>query len=288
MVSRTIMVIKILRKVIDCIKLLAVYYPYPILLHIFKNYRDEPQPGPKHYVLKDEKWIDDGVTKFIQGTGSKKLEQIIKEHMVSIDPRFVVEKKIVGRYFKGGFVIDVGIGHRPRMIKIKKNAMGIVNFDITMLGLQSIKKYYPSGNFVCGDALKMPFADSSFSFVYVGGVIAHITNYKVLINEIHRVLEPGGYLLLIEANEPPYRPRRFQDHVWNFTIHSLKKIVKENNFDIIDSGGIGIFGLENLFNSLPTNIRIKMGGFLLILGKLFPMSGHEVYILGKKPKSGEK
>jgi ubiquinone/menaquinone biosynthesis C-methylase UbiE len=282
------MAIKILRKMINFIKLFALYYPYPVLLQIIlKIINDKPHRGPKHYVLKEENWIDNGVTKFIQGTNSEKLKQIIKEYMLSIDSRFVVEKKIIGKYFKGGLVIDVGIGHRPRMMKIIKNAMN-VNFDVSMPGLQLIKKYYPSGNFVCGDALQMPFANNSFSFIYIGGVIAHIASYKVLLNEIHRVLEPGGYLLLIEANEPSYRPKHFQDHIWNFTIYSLKKIVKENDFDIIESGGIRIFGLENLFNSLPMNIRIKMGEFLLMLGKLFPMCGHEVYILGKKPKGGKK
>lgn len=43
-----------------------------------------------------------------------------------------------------------------------------------------------------GDAEQMPFDDATFDFVYSFGVLHHTPNTEVAVQEIHRVLRPGG------------------------------------------------------------------------------------------------
>lgn len=45
---------------------------------------------------------------------------------------------------------------------------------------------------------KLPYPDNKFGLVTVFMVLHHVTELKVLISEIHRILKPGGYLMIRE------------------------------------------------------------------------------------------
>lgn len=53
-------------------------------------------------------------------------------------------------------------------------------------------------NFEVGDALGMPFADASFDGAYSMNVSMNIADKGALYREVHRVLRPGGWLVLSE------------------------------------------------------------------------------------------
>ena len=61
-------------------------------------------------------------------------------------------------------------------------------------------------SFVVGDALALPFADESFDAVYMVGVIGEIPEPEKAIEEMHRILKPGGLLAFTEAViDPDYQ-----------------------------------------------------------------------------------
>ena len=43
---------------------------------------------------------------------------------------------------------------------------------------------------------QLPYADAEFDFVTCSEVIEHLENYRALVREAHRVLKPGGLLVL--------------------------------------------------------------------------------------------
>ena len=61
-------------------------------------------------------------------------------------------------------------------------------------------------DFQQGDALKMPFPDSSFDGAFSMNVSMNIADKPALYNEIRRVLKPGGWLLLSELAKGPGAP----------------------------------------------------------------------------------
>jgi demethylmenaquinone methyltransferase / 2-methoxy-6-polyprenyl-1,4-benzoquinol methylase len=55
---------------------------------------------------------------------------------------------------------------------------------------------------VCGDALALPFADASFDAVTVGFGVRNLENLDRGLQEFHRVLRPGGRLAVLEITRP--------------------------------------------------------------------------------------
>jgi ubiquinone/menaquinone biosynthesis C-methylase UbiE len=58
-------------------------------------------------------------------------------------------------------------------------------------------------DFQLGDALAMPFADAAFDGAYSMNVSMNIADKAAFYAEIHRVLKPGGWLLLSELAQGP-------------------------------------------------------------------------------------
>ena len=52
------------------------------------------------------------------------------------------------------------------------------------------------------DAQQLPFADARFRFVTVAFGLRNIERMHVALREIHRVLEPGGVLVVLEFSQP--------------------------------------------------------------------------------------
>ena len=88
----------------------------------------------------------------------------------------------------------------------------------------------------------LPFSDDEFETILSFETIEHLPNPKKLVNELYRILKPGGYLVLTMPNvlwEPVHwiaaifnihhseGPHRFIRH------SKIKKWLKENNFKII-------------------------------------------------------
>jgi demethylmenaquinone methyltransferase/2-methoxy-6-polyprenyl-1,4-benzoquinol methylase len=53
------------------------------------------------------------------------------------------------------------------------------------------------------DALRLPFADASFSLVTAAFGFRNLANYEAGLREIQRVLKPGGTIAILEFTEPP-------------------------------------------------------------------------------------
>jgi demethylmenaquinone methyltransferase/2-methoxy-6-polyprenyl-1,4-benzoquinol methylase len=53
------------------------------------------------------------------------------------------------------------------------------------------------------DALRLPFANSSFDLVTTAFGFRNLANYEDGLKEIHRILKPGGTLAILEFTEPP-------------------------------------------------------------------------------------
>ena len=58
-------------------------------------------------------------------------------------------------------------------------------------------------SWVVGDAMALPFADSSFDVYTISFGIRNVTRISDALSEAHRVLRPGGRLMVLEFSQMP-------------------------------------------------------------------------------------
>lgn len=58
---------------------------------------------------------------------------------------------------------------------------------------------------VCGDTQRLPFPDASFDGATVGFGVRNLSDLDAGFREFHRVLRPGGRLVILEFTVPPNR-----------------------------------------------------------------------------------
>jgi demethylmenaquinone methyltransferase/2-methoxy-6-polyprenyl-1,4-benzoquinol methylase len=73
------------------------------------------------------------------------------------------------------------------------------------------------------DALKLPFADASFDAVTIAFGLRNFSNRQAGLEEIARILKPGGVFGLLEFSPPPMPWKIF----WNLYLNHLMPLVAQ-------------------------------------------------------------
>lgn len=106
----------------------------------------------------------------------------------------------------GRDVLEIGAGLGTDLAQFAANGAIVTDFDLADGHLQLAKENFALrglvGEFVHGDAEKLPFEDDRFDLVYSNGVLHHIPDTEHVISEIHRVLKPGGKVIVMVYAEP--------------------------------------------------------------------------------------
>jgi len=105
----------------------------------------------------------------------------------------------------GDHILDIGSGlGGPARYVASRFGCRVTGIDLTeefcdvARHLSRLLSLEARVRFEVGDALKMPFADAGFDGAYSMNVSMNIADKGALYREIHRVLKPGGWLVLSE------------------------------------------------------------------------------------------
>jgi len=77
-----------------------------------------------------------------------------------------------------------------------------LDFSAEMLGRARAKFAGANAHWIEGDAMRLPFPDASFDLVTAAFGFRNLTNYADGLREMARVLRPGGWLGILECNQP--------------------------------------------------------------------------------------
>ncbi|MBV8775125.1 MAG: glycosyltransferase [Deltaproteobacteria bacterium] len=134
-------------------------------------------------------------------------------------------------------VLDIGCGSSV-IIQSLNNAVGM---DVSMGKLRLLRRR--GIELVRGSAFGLPFSNAAFDCVISSQVIEHIPYDGVLFSEMHRVLQPGGLLIIGTPDyatlgwqiiEPLYGallPGGYRDeHITHYTRESLAGILVNQGF----------------------------------------------------------
>jgi demethylmenaquinone methyltransferase/2-methoxy-6-polyprenyl-1,4-benzoquinol methylase len=73
-------------------------------------------------------------------------------------------------------------------------------------------------DWVCGDAMALPFADSTFDVYTISFGIRNVTRPQDALNEAYRVLKPGGRLMVLEFSQIPNPSMQWAYDKYSFNI----------------------------------------------------------------------
>jgi SAM-dependent methyltransferase len=97
----------------------------------------------------------------------------------------------------GERVLDLGCGEGATLVHLGEPA-GAVGVDLFEDKLAFARRRIPGCSFVAASALALPFPAGSFDHVLVRDVIHHLDDPSLLIDEVDRVLAPGGRIDVLE------------------------------------------------------------------------------------------
>ncbi len=109
----------------------------------------------------------------------------------------------------GMSVLDVAIGTglvARQAILITGEPSAVVGLDLSAGMLAEVRRGLGRQmTLIRADAEQLPLADGGFHLVSMGYALRHVANLNAALREFHRVLKPGGRLLILEIGRPSSR-----------------------------------------------------------------------------------
>jgi SAM-dependent methyltransferase len=226
------------------------------------------------------------------------------------DPLEDRHNKVIEIFCKYKFekILDVGCGDGNFSIMIKEacKAGVVYGIEATEKGVESANNNGVIAHQLDIDMGVFPFKDGYFDAVFAGEIIEHLFDPDHFLDEIYRVLRPGGVLVLTTPNlasihnrialvfgyqpfpmgissrfnegrmyEPGSEQAQSLDHIRVLTLRSLKKLMNIHNILIINVIGSCA--------SLPKTMKFKKTFKLLDRAlTISPGLSYRVIVEGKK------
>ena len=112
--------------------------------------------------------------------------------------------------FSGASALDVCCGTADWTIHLAETAGASgkitgLDFSENMLsvGKEKIQRHrLNTVNLIQGNASALPFDDNQFDFVTIGFGLRNVPDYIQVLQEMHRVVKPGGTVVCLETSQP--------------------------------------------------------------------------------------
>lgn len=212
-----------------------------------------------------------------------------KYHKIDSNPRYrKAWSYILDKYPDGGSVLDVGCTNGDFSKYLIKH-----NFDCSGLEFmdQAIKQSKKAGLHVTKGSFlnKFPYKDNSFNIVFAGEVIEHTVDDDFFLQEVRRVLKPGGLLILTTPNLVSLGNRflmmfgkmpRFAYAEFHYRIYNKQLIISK-----IFSSKMKLLKIESNYVLISTFFNKLIGTIGEWLGSLLPEFGENFIVYAQKKGS---
>lgn len=135
-----------------------------------------------------------------------------------------------------GDLLEIGCGEGRGIAHLLPAVSSYAAIDKIEAAVERLRQQFPSGKFVSGHLPPLPYSDQSFDAIVTFQVIEHIQDDALFLQEIHRVLRPGGVALITTPNRPLSLSRN-PWHIREYTAAELTQLAKRI-FPHVDMRGI--------------------------------------------------
>jgi SAM-dependent methyltransferase len=216
--------------------------------------------------------------------------KIYKKYLVNIgtrDPHFKTPGKI----------LDIGCGSGQFLYKMKKKGWIVSGVEVSESAAK-LGNELEQLNIYNGNLLQAKFPGASFDYIRSNHSFEHITNPEEVLQEIHRILKPGGKLLIGVPNIVSFNARLFKKYWWylgapvhtyNYSVSTLSRMLEKHGFKVervTHTGDYsGILGSFQIY--LNKNSKRKSGEGFFINSRIFRIIAHWIAKVLNRLGSGD-
>ncbi|WP_275296704.1 demethylmenaquinone methyltransferase [Brevibacillus choshinensis] len=132
---------------------------------------------------------------------------------------------------------------------------------------------------VNGDAMKLPYEDNTFDFATIGFALRNVPDIQTVLNEMARVVKPGGKVVSLEVSKPPFIPYR---KLFYFYFYNILPLVAKWTVNKYEQYAWLPKSLTNFPDSRELARMFQEAGLDPVQVKLF-MGGVSALHIGTKP-----
>ncbi len=139
-------------------------------------------------------------------------------------------------------ILEIGSGQGFHLsVLARDDSNEVIGIDLSKNDLKISRKRYPNLDFRYMNAEKLKFKKNTFDEIYALDVLEHVDNLNKVLNEITRVLKPGGKFII---NIPYHKSERWLlkvrptfhkeiHHVRIFGEKELESILKKKKYKLL-------------------------------------------------------
>jgi ubiquinone/menaquinone biosynthesis C-methylase UbiE len=101
-------------------------------------------------------------------------------------------------------VLDLCCGSGQTTQFLVRRSHQVIGLDASPRSIQRAQQNVPEATYIEGWAERMPFADNQFDFVHTSVALHEMQPHQLrqILDEVYRVLKPGGIFTLIDFHKP--------------------------------------------------------------------------------------
>jgi len=207
---------------------------------------------------------------------------------------------------KDSLILEGGCGTGQQVFKLQKSGFKAIGIDYAKKTIETVKKTMSELDIRLGDVRSLDFPDNYFNGYWSFGVIEHFyKGYEEIINEMYRVIKPGGYLFITfphmsklrklkaKKNKYPLWENNNIDNFYQFALDesTVIKDLEKLNFKLINKQHLsGIKGLKDEINFIKKTLQkifdsrsfFGMALSKIISGIFNRFSSHSVLLVFRK------
>jgi len=237
-----------------------------------KNYWETRTPGIKH---SDS---EPGTSEFLDELEYKRYNK----HYA-----YLTESAEFDQY-DGKDVLEIGCGMGIDLLQYAKGGANVTGIDLTEKAVKNSKAHFAhrnmKGTFYTMNSEKLDFPDNSFDLVYSFGVLHHTKDTQKAINEVNRVLRPGGkaIIMLYHKGFRYYLKIHFYYGILKaeYLKYGIKDLVNQRTEEFFHSPVTRVYSrknalkLFNSFSSIESKDAYRIDDNIWIFGKFFQISDY--------------
>jgi ubiquinone/menaquinone biosynthesis C-methylase UbiE len=174
---------------------------------------------------------------------------------------------------KHATILDIGCGLGDTTLMLNER---FPNSTITGLdgddhlidaAIKENKSIHPNFNFICGDALHLPFEDNSFDFVFSRYCLHHVQDIAGAFNEIKRVCKRDGMVFIQDPDA-----NFFQSYPESDAYPQFRKIVNHLFADALLGRKLLSFFKKLSFQNVQYDAQIILADHTHVMKKFYRMT----------------